>query len=109
MPNWMSDEDLALSNGDARQCDDCGKVYSVDEWHTCPEGAERSRKSAREFNDAYLGDGTLKTRQFIVTVQALNTEMGFKAAWDDMAAWAPEQEKGFDEILRFGWEVEEIK
>lgn len=110
MPNFMSDEELGLSDGDLWQCDHCGKVMSVDEtFHSCPEGAEASRKSAEDFNEAYIGDGTLKTRQFIVTVVAPATELGFNAAWGDMGTWGPEQKEGSDDILNFAWTIKEVK
>lgn len=110
MPNWMSDEDLGLSDGDLWQCDHCGKVMSVDDsFHSCPEGAEASREATDIFTEKFFGDGTIKARQFIVTVVAPDTEVGFDHAWNDMSSWGPQDKEGSDDVLKFAWTIEEIK
>lgn len=110
MPNFMSDVDRALSEGDAWQCEHCKAVLSVDEaFHSCPEGIEAARQSAVQFHKDFFGDGTHQTRQFLVTIVAPNTEMAFDEAWDSMATWAKIQSEDTDEILGYAWQVKEIK
>lgn len=109
MPNFMSDEELGLSNGDLLQCDHCRKVYSVDDWHTCPEGAEASRKSAEAFNKRFVGGGKKVTREFIVTITTYDTETAFEEAWSSMAAWRSVKSEDTDDVLGYSWSVEEVK
>lgn len=113
MPNWMSDEDMGLDSGDLIRCEHCGKVYSVDDWHSCSEGADASRRDTETFTKNYFGDGTLVARRFEVTIVAPNTPSGFQDALDDLALegeqiFARKPCSRSDDILQWAWEVKPL-
>lgn len=108
--NILTDEEMSLMSGDSWRCEHCKAVLSVDEpFHTCSEGAKAARESNKKFKKDFFGSGTLKTRQFLVTIVAPDTDMGFSEAWDSMASWGPEETEGSDDILHYAWSIKEVK
>lgn len=106
MVNWLSDEDLALENGDKRQCEHCGQTYWVDEWHSCEAGAEASRRKSEAFNKNYFGAGAVTTTEVVITVTGPDTEMARQSAIDQAMLW---KQDGQDDVLKVKWTYQERK
>lgn len=108
--NIISDEELALSSGDALQCEHCHKVYPVDEWHSCPEGTRALQEQAERENREYhhrRRSRKLVTRQFKITIVANDSDEDFQEALSDLEANFDQGSRS-DDILGFAWEVEEL-
>lgn len=109
MPNWMSDEDLGLESGDLRCCEHCGKVYSVDEWHSCVEGNAHSREEAESFNREYFGKGQRKL-VLQIEIHCPNTAMALTDVLNDMASnFEPGRTtQSIDHLLKRSWQVQTL-
>lgn len=108
--NVMSDEDQALSDGDAWQCEYCRTVFSIDEgtFHCCPEMQAAHRGEAERAHKHFFGNGHMVRRRLVIDIVCPATQPAFLDALNTATSMYPDQTAGADDILQFSWQITEL-